>query len=571
MRFEYRYYGQSSVSSGPSSTDMRFAPDTLRAPTHFVAELNRRLPFREAISALHDVVVADQRYQPRDKSAYLTWLQEQQGTLLSQYMAQADSLRERMAPLETELKALRKIKATLLQPFQLAQKKYFEYLYQANREAWFVLDPVITVHPDRVFFECFSRDESSYASLSCSHNVFERIGDFACGTTNIDYSESLYGEFQKIRDYKTTRLAIDPGGFEVRTAGDPAFIEEKIDVPDTWVRGFLQVSSAMSLPAHRFELQPMDVHNFCLLLRRRKERAGPRSIRFILKPGKPVRAVFEPWNLELVCRRSIYQGAEAAEVRMWGRRRLLLLERLIPVAHSFTVHLMGSGLPSYWVANLPDMQLTLGLSGWTANDWSRAGQFDLLAPRSTVDDDSKTRVFAALGRRWFASSAQLAQDTGLERAVVESVMTLYTQAGRVIYDLAQGVYRLRELAREPLPLASLRFSSPQEEKAAGLLAMRKVRRRSAKPWRAEASDCTDKCRRNVACTRYRCGSTPTCAWWTAVASATITSATACTAGRANTCWPCAWRTRLGNLPPEAAASCDIVCFLQTFLRSSATN
>ncbi len=474
MRFEYRYYGQSGVSSSASSTDMRFAPDTLRAPTHFVAELNKRLPFREAISALHDVVVADQRYQPRDKGAYKAWLEETEGALLSQYMAQAGNLRARMAPLEEELTALRKTRAALMQPFQAAQKKYFDYLYQANREAWFVLDPVITVHPDRIFFECFSRDESSYASLSCSHNVFDRIGDFACGTTNVDYSESLYGEFQKIRDYKTTRLAIDPGGFEVKTADDPAFLEEKIDVPDTWVRGFLQVSSAMTLPAHRFDLQPMDVHNFCTLLRRRKERAGPRSIRFILRPGEPVRAVFEPWNQELVCRRSIYQGAEAAEVRMWGRRRLLLLERLIPVAHSFTVHLAGSGLPSYWIANLPDMQLTLGLSGWTANDWSRAGQFDLLAPRGAVDDDSKARVFDALGRRWFASSAQLAEDTGLQRAVVESALTLYTQAGRVIYDLAHGVYRLRELTREPLPLDTLRFASPQEAKAADLLAMRRV-------------------------------------------------------------------------------------------------
>lgn len=28
-----------------------------------------------------------------------------------------------------------------------------------------ILDPVITVHPDRVFFEAFSRDQSVYASL----------------------------------------------------------------------------------------------------------------------------------------------------------------------------------------------------------------------------------------------------------------------------------------------------------------------------------------------------------------------------------------------------------------------
>jgi hypothetical protein len=227
----------------------------------------------------------------------------------------------------------------------------------------------------------------------------------------------------------------------------------------------------MNMPSQRFDLHPMDMHNFCLQLRRRKERVGPRSIRFKLTPGEPVRAVFEPWNEEIVCRRSIYKGNTADEVRIWGRRRLLLLERLIPVARSFTVHLMGSGLPSFWIANLPDMQLTLGLSGWTANDWSRAGAFDLLAPRGEVDNDSKERVFAALGKRWFATLDELVTDTGLSRMMVDSALTLYTQAGRVIYDLTQNVYRLRELARDPLPLDTLRFSSPIESEAATLLAL----------------------------------------------------------------------------------------------------
>lgn len=479
MRFQYRYYGETAVTNSASATDMRFAPDTLRAPTYFVGELNRHLPFREAISALHDVVIADQRYQAPDKSAYKAWAAQNEALQLAQFQARATDLRLKLAPLQDELRELRSRKESLMRPFHAARQRYYNYLFQTNRALWIMLDPVITVHPDQVFFECFSRDESSYASLSCSHNVFDRVGDFACGTTNIDYSESLYTEFQKIRDYKTTRLAIDPSGFQVHTADDPAFLEEKIDVPDSWVRGFLQVSSAMNLPARRFDLHPMDIHNLCLHLRRKKERSGPRSIRFKLAPGQPVRMVFEPWNEEVICRRSVYQGDVMDEIRVWGRRRLLLLERLIPVAHSFTVYLMGTGLPSFWVANLPDMQLTLGLSGWTANDWSRAGQFDLLAPRGDIDNDSKAAVFNALGKRWFATASELANDTGLARTLVERALSLYTQAGRVVYDLTHGVYRLRELARDPLPLDTLRFASPQEAEASALLARQALRREAA--------------------------------------------------------------------------------------------
>ncbi len=474
MRFDYRYYGATGVDDSPSATAMRFVPDALRPPTWFSGDVNRHIPFREAMSALHEVVVADQRYQAPDKSAYKAWLAQNETQLLAQFQARSDELRARQAPLLEELAALRTRRAQVLKPFYQAQAKFFDYIYRTDRDMWIVLDPVITVHPDRVFFECFSRDESSYAALACDHGMFDRAGDFACGTTNIDYSEALYEEFQKIRDYKSTRLTIDPGGFQVRTAGDPGFVEHKIDVPDSWVRGFLQVSSAMNLPAHRIDLHPMDIHNFCRVLRRRRERSGPRSIRFVLAPGEPVRAIFEPWNEEVVCRRSPYRGAAGAEIRIWGRRRLLVLERLVPLAQGFAVHLMGDGMPSFWIADLPGMRFTLGLSGWTANDWSRAGQFDLLAPRGDVDDDSKARVHAALAARWFASAAQLAQDTGLDRVLVERALTLYTQAGRVVYDLAHGVYRLRELARVPLPFADLRFASAVEQEAATLVALHAV-------------------------------------------------------------------------------------------------
>ena len=476
MRFQYRYYGASQVANTASSTSMSFVPDTLRAPTHFVADLHRKLPFREAISALHDVVVADLRTLPKDRTDYFAWLQTHESQMLTEFMARARTAQAKVAPLQAELAEVRKAKAGQLGPYEQAKRRYFNYLWETNRDAWIVLDPVITVHPDKVFFECFSRDESSYASLSCSHNVFERLGDFACGTTNIDYSSALYEEFQKIRDYKTTRLAIEPAGFQVQTADDPAFVEEKIDLPDSWVRGFLQVSAAMTLPAHVLELHPMDVHNLCFVLRRQRERVGPRSLRFVLTPGEPIRVLCEPWGHELVFARSIYTGPHAGEVRLWGRRRLLTLERLIPVAQRFTVHLLGTGLPSFWIAEMPEMQYTLGLSGWTANDWSRAGQFDLLGPRHTVGDAVKTQVFEALASRWFASTRDVSIATGLAAADVEAALGVYTQAGRVVYDLTQRVWRLRELTRDPLPFDQLRYASEQEEAAAKLVALGAVSR-----------------------------------------------------------------------------------------------
>lgn len=467
MLFDYKYSGSTSVNNTTKKTGISFSPDTLREPTFFVGKLNKKIAFREAISALHDVVVSDLRFQPKDKEAYKAWAAEQEKVWLSEYMAdfQIETVRNRIQELKGQLQSVYAEKTRIMGPFNKAKSNYFDYLYKHDKDAWFVLDPVITVHPDEVFFECFSKDESSYGKLSCNYNVFTEINEFKCGTTNIDYSQGLYNEFQKIRDYKETEFKIDPSGFEAKTTNEEVYKEVKIDLPDSWVRGFLQVSSAMTLPATVLDLHPMDIYSLCQYLRRFKEKKGPRALRFILEPDKPIKAVFEPWHEELVFHRSIFQGNTAKTIRIWGRRRLLILERLIPIAKNFKVVLLGSGLPSFFIADLGDMSYTLGLSGWTKNDWSTAGNFDLMAPRSTVDLFTQEKVFEALKTNWLDTSANLAQKLSLDPSVVAASLTAYTQAGRVIYDLNLGVYRVRELTQEPLDMKTLRFASKQEEVA----------------------------------------------------------------------------------------------------------
>ncbi len=474
MQFDYAYRNQSSVTNTADKSGMSFSPDLSREPTFFRGEVAQSLGFREAMSALHRVVVSDLRFKPKDREEYKKWLAENEDKLMAEMLAQEGDLKTQVDSLSTELSRLQRQSYKRMKPYYDAQRKYFDYLYKRDMDAWYVLDPVITVHPDQVFFECFSQDESMYGCLSASFDVFKNVGEFACGTTNVDYSEKLYLEFQKIRTYKTTQLEIDPTGFQVDVQNEPSYKEVKIDLPDTWVRGFLQVSSAMTFPAQQVEFHPFDIHNLCFVLRRKREILGPRSIRLILKPGEPVVARIDPWDLEVRCPRSIYHGSSEQEVRLWGRRRLHVLERLIPYARKFTVFLLGTGMPSFWQADLGDMTFTLGLSGWTANDWSGAGNFDLLAPRREVDAGTAQRVFDALKQQHFARADQLAKNLNLDESVVLGGLQTFTQAGRVIYDLKKGVYRCRELSRDPIPVETLRFNNPREEEAAKLVDANRV-------------------------------------------------------------------------------------------------
>lgn len=468
MEFEHRYAKTSAVAEGAHGSALSFAPDLLRSPTFFRGAVRDALSFREAMSALHDVVVSDLRFVPKDRTRYLEWRAQQQDVDLVAVArdrlsnaAEIERVQSELRPLETRIHAARGA-------FYEARARYYKYLYERDRELWFKLDPVITVHPDQIFFECFSRDESSYGRLAARYEAFDELGERACGTTNVDYSEVLYAEFQKLRSYKRTSLEVDPSGFSATTSGD-SHREVKIDVPESWVRGLLQVSSAMTLPTTSFDLHPMDIHNLCLVLRRNKELFGPRSLRYRLRPGRPISIVVEPWGIEVRCPRSLYSGAEEREIRVWGRRRLHVLERLLPRARRVRVHLLGTGQPSFYLVDLGQLSFTLGLSGWTKNDWAAASNFDLMAAREDVDDDTRQRVFAQLGQVWRATPSDLAQELGLAEPLVASALSGWVQAGRAIYDLEHGVYRKRELAREPLPVEALRYASQREQEAAILL------------------------------------------------------------------------------------------------------
>ena len=78
-------------------------------------------------------------------------------------------------------------------------------------------------------------------------------------------------------------------------------------------------------------------------------------------------------------------------------------------------------------------------------------------------------MFDQLKQSWLATPEQLAGSLGLDRKVVLGALSAWTQAGRVMFDLEKGVYRARELSRDPLPVDRLRFSNPREAEATTLV------------------------------------------------------------------------------------------------------
>src|SRR5947209_1548229 len=75
MNVRLAHLGLSTMSNGGPRQTLCLAPNLAREPVAFDAPLLQPLRFREGISALHDVVISDLRFKPRDKdkTAYLAW------------------------------------------------------------------------------------------------------------------------------------------------------------------------------------------------------------------------------------------------------------------------------------------------------------------------------------------------------------------------------------------------------------------------------------------------------------------------------------------------------------------
>src|SRR5438876_7202310 len=77
MDLELQYYGRSGVTEGPGGRSLSFSPNLARKKVFFDGELKKPLRFREAMSALHDVVIGDLKFKKKDKTAYEEWKKQE--------------------------------------------------------------------------------------------------------------------------------------------------------------------------------------------------------------------------------------------------------------------------------------------------------------------------------------------------------------------------------------------------------------------------------------------------------------------------------------------------------------
>src|SRR5262249_27975198 len=153
MNLDLAYRGRSAITWSPAGLAVALAPNLRRDRVSFEGMLRDPLRFREAVGALHDVVVSDLRYKPRDRSAYEAYKAEpprREAELRRAVTKQArtaitESLPELPEPYTAELE---KRYRRLCSAYWKQRLEYSSFLMKRDPELWRLLvpcDPVITV------------------------------------------------------------------------------------------------------------------------------------------------------------------------------------------------------------------------------------------------------------------------------------------------------------------------------------------------------------------------------------------------------------------------------------------
>ncbi len=314
------------------------------------------------------------------------------------------------------------------------------------------LDPIVTVHDDRVFFEAFSMDQSAFGCVIFDRELFHTQGEVRTGTTNVDFTAWLWAALGEMRSSRETTLSIGTAGVEVATAGGGARFEKKVELPTPWVRGLLQVHAAAAMPGTRLSLKPVDLLSAIRYLRYTKARVSPRALRYELVPNADARLILEPFEHEIPLRGATHGRGEFRAIRTWGRRRLRLIEPLLPFATHVDVYLKGRALPSFYVVHVGEhCRFVLGLTGWSARGFGRA-RFDMLDGGQEPSESLLNRSIEVLKQHGEIRERDAAKRLQCEPAEASRVLMRLCRRGRALYDLEARAFRHRELFRNPMDI-----------------------------------------------------------------------------------------------------------------------
>jgi hypothetical protein len=286
-------------------------------------------------------------------------------------------------------------------------------------------DPVVSSDGSRLRFESFSTCCGVYARLDLFPGSLDASTHLS-GTTNVDFNEPMRAVLASVGG--TDPLHLNVGEQVTATTMAATATEEKVALPDRWLKGFAEAQLAGA--------GMQEVHTVPANVARDFIRSLPAKT---APSGPPFVVVRTPDGLRLSTRPT------PDGVRMGGPERLRILEPMLRFAETVRVHAPANpeeAAVSVWQLELPGARLLLTLSPAASRGFSgEGGVLDALADES-VATDAETLAGSLHGE---VDLATMAAVTGMDEDRVRTAMAFLGASGLVGYDVAEGRYFHREL------------------------------------------------------------------------------------------------------------------------------
>jgi hypothetical protein len=259
-------------------------------------------------------------------------------------------------------------------------------------------DPVVTASADALRFESFSQCCGVYARFDLTTDAFDGHV-LREGTTNVDVNPPLRAALARVGSRDPVRLRVGADEVAVTTI-EGQVVEKRVPLPERWVRGFAEVSVALSPLEPVFELRAAGLRRFLDGLPTSPTR-GPS---WVVPSGTSARVSSRPGG-----------GGVAAG----GVERLRALRELAPFVSSLTAFgSVGAGEgTTAWIAALEGGRLTFAVSPTASRGFS--GEGGLLHALATPDDEGDRRIEqASVGRLGYdpAVASWFARDLPFDRS-----------------------------------------------------------------------------------------------------------------------------------------------------------
>lgn len=294
-------------------------------------------------------------------------------------------------------------------------------------------DPVVTSNGDRLRFESFSACCGVHARFDALPGTLDGPA-IGVGTTNVDFNPPMREALGRVQGLDPIHLDVGTDDVTVTTL-DGTVVEDKVPLPDRWLKGFAEVEVATAEMLPVLDVGATEARRFLAGIARSPSFG---STHVVEMGGR--------------LRRTTRSGPSA--VPLPGPQRLGPFEPLLQHARGLRAYAAPGSDASTWELVLDDARLVLTVSPDVRRGFSGEGGIltDLADDSAAVDAELLAEL---LGWEPRIEVDDLAARTGIDRDRVRRALRHLGAAGRVGFDVSEGAHFHRELPFAPDALAKM--------------------------------------------------------------------------------------------------------------------